>query len=82
MKTEQQWETEHKQWEIETYGCSVERIKSMVRDSFMSPRDVAIDEIWLAEALVGNGRGESNRDEVKQALARARWILVNKEKQA
>jgi hypothetical protein len=73
-----QWEIEHKRWESKTYGCSVEQVKGMVRDSYLPPRDVAIDEIWLAAALIQSGKGESNREEILQALSRAKWILVNK----
>jgi hypothetical protein len=69
--------TKH-EWEMSHYGISVAALDSSVRDSRMSPRNEALREINFAVCLLQANMGESNRDEIVQALHRAQWILNNK----
>ena len=66
------------QWELSRYGCSVEKIQDMVRNAYVSPREVALSQIEIAACIAGSNLAENNRDEIVQALHRAQWILVNK----
>jgi hypothetical protein len=67
-----------KQWEIEHYGVTVDKLQDIVRESYVPPRREALSEINFVACLIQSGRGESNRDEIVQALHRAQWILNNK----
>ena len=66
------------QGETEHYGVTVEKLHSIVRDAYVPPRREALSEINYVVCLIQNGMGESNRDEIVQALHRAQWILNNK----
>jgi hypothetical protein len=69
---------ETQQWELSRYGCSVEKIQDMVRNAYVSPREVALSQIEIAACIADSNLAENNRDEIVQALHRAQWILVNK----